>query len=93
MTQILNNDLLLPDSGDTFLIEARMFQHLHECFSGGIFVNSTEEIAEVWSVGGNQLGIRPDHGKLPVSADEQRNMTSSFIQKDNLHKYCFAAEH
>lgn len=67
MTQILNNDLLVSGSGDAFLIEARLFQHLHECFSGGIFVNSTKEITEVWPVGGNELGIRPDHGKLPVS--------------------------
>ncbi len=47
MTQQLNNDLLIPGGSDAFLIQAGLFQHLHESFSGGIFVNSSKEIAEV----------------------------------------------
>lgn len=33
--------LLLPCSSDAFFIQARLFQHLHESFSGGILVNSS----------------------------------------------------
>lgn len=33
-------DLLLPGSSDAVLVQARFLQHLHESFSGGIFVNS-----------------------------------------------------
>lgn len=32
-------DLLLPGSSDAFFVKARLLQHLHESFSGGIFVN------------------------------------------------------
>lgn len=41
MIQKLINVLLLPGSSDAFIIQARLFQHLHESFSGGIFVNSS----------------------------------------------------
>lgn len=32
-------DLLLPGSSDALFVKARLVQHLHESFSGGIFVN------------------------------------------------------
>lgn len=33
-------DLLLPGSSDAFLVKTRLLQHMHDSFSGGVFVNS-----------------------------------------------------
>ncbi len=93
MIQQMCKDLLFPGSGDAVLLQAGLFQHLHESFSGGVFVNGSQEITEVWSVGGDQLGIGPYHRKLPVSAQRQHIRQCYSFQNNLLTVRCTAGKY